>query len=566
MRNKEVAQLLQKIAELLAFKEENIFKIRAYEKAAQTIEYLGKDIAEELQSGNKIAGVGESIAEKIKEYLSQGKITYLEELKKEIPPGLLEIMDIPGLGPRRAKLLYEKLGIKNVAELKQAAQQHRLQELESFGQKLEENILKGLKLLSQAQERMLISTALEIAERIIAELKKAGVKKISEAGSLRRRKETIRDIDILVASNSPEPVMKKFCSLGQVQARGETKASILTAENIQVDLRVVKETEFGSALQYFTGSKEHNIALRKLAITRNKKISEYGLFDQRGKKIAGESEEEIYHHLGLDYIPPELREDQGEIDLAKKHCLPTLLNLSDIQGDLHIHSNYSDGHMTIAEIVHQARQLGYRWVSIADHSQSLKVARGLSPEQLNKKIQEIKNLRAQEPEIEILIGSEVDILSDGKLDYPEEILKQLDVVIAAVHSNFKQDENTMTERIIRAMKNPYVHIISHPTGRLLNRRSPYAVNIDRIIEAAADYKVALEINAFPERLDLPDIWCRRAKEKNVLLAIGSDAHFLSQMEYLRYGVFVARRGWLSKKDLVNTRSVSDLKKLLTRRR
>jgi len=566
MRNKEVAQLLQKIAELLAFKEENIFKIRAYEKAAQTIEYLGKDIAEELQSGNKIAGVGESIAEKIKEYLSQGKITYLEELKKEIPPGLLEIMDIPGLGPRRAKLLYEKLGIKNVAELKQAAQQHRLQELESFGQKLEENILKGLKLLSQAQERMLISTALEIAERIIAELKKTGVKKISEAGSLRRRKETIRDIDILVASNSPEPVMKKFCSLGQVQARGETKASILTAENIQVDLRVVKETEFGSALQYFTGSKEHNIALRKLAITRNKKISEYGLFDQRGKKIAGESEEEIYHHLGLDYIPPELREDQGEIDLAKKHCLPTLLNLSDIQGDLHIHSNYSDGHMTIAEIVHQARQLGYRWVSIADHSQSLKVARGLSPEQLNKKIQEIKNLRAQQPEIEILIGSEVDILSDGKLDYPEEILKQLDVVIAAVHSNFKQDENTMTERIIRAMKNPYVHIISHPTGRLLNRRSPYAVNIDRIIEAAADYKVALEINAFPERLDLPDIWCRRAKEKNVLLAIGSDAHFLSQMEYLRYGVFVARRGWLSKKDLVNTRSVSDLKKLLTRRR
>jgi len=566
MRNKEVAQLLQKIAELLAFKEENIFKIRAYEKAAQTIEYLGKDIAEELQSGNKIAGVGESIAEKIKEYLSQGKITYLEELKKEIPPGLLEIMDIPGLGPKRAKLLYEKLGIKNVAELKQAAQQHRLQELESFGQKLEENILKGLKLLSQAQERMLISTALEIAERIIAELKKTGVKKISEAGSLRRRKETIRDIDILVASNSPEPVMKKFCSLGQVQARGETKASILTAENIQVDLRVVKETEFGSALQYFTGSKEHNIALRKLAITRNKKISEYGLFDQRGKKIAGESEEEIYHHLGLDYIPPELREDQGEIDLAKKHCLPTLLNLSDIQGDLHIHSNYSDGHMTIAEIVHQARQSGYRWVSIADHSQSLKVARGLSPEQLNKKIQEIKNLRAQEPEIEILIGSEVDILSDGKLDYPEEILKQLDVVIAAVHSNFKQDENTMTERIIRAMKNPCVHIISHPTGRLLNRRSPYAVNIDRIIEAAADYKVALEINAFPERLDLPDIWCRRAKEKNVLLAIGSDAHFLSQMEYLRYGVFVARRGWLSKKDLVNSRSVSDLKKLLTRRR
>lgn len=561
-----MAKLLYEIAELLAFKDENVFKIRAYEKAAQTIEYLNRDIAEEIKSGRKIPGVGESIAEKIKEYLTDGKITYLEELKKEIPEGLLEIMKIPGLGPKRTKILYEKLKIQNKDDLLKAVQAHRLRELESFGEKLEENIFRGLKSFSPADERMLISTALTIAERIIGELQKTGVKKISEAGSLRRRQETIRDIDILVATNSNQKVLDKFCSLGRVQARGETKASILTEENIQVDLRVVKEDEYGSALQYFTGSKEHNIALRKIAISQGKKINEYGLFTRSGKRIAGNTEEEIYQQLGLSYIPPELRQDQGEIELAKENKLPRLLELKDILGDTHIHTSYSDGHMSIEEVVEYARKLGYKWIGICDHSRSLKVAKGLSIETLQKKILEIRQVAKKNPDIEILVGAEVDILADGTLDYPDDVLEQLDLVIAAVHSNFKQDENTMTERIIRAMKNPNVDIISHPTGRLLKKRPPYQVNIEKIIAAAAETKVALEINAFPERLDLPDVWCRRAKEKGVLLAIGTDAHFLSQMEYMRYGVFVARRGWLTKENVLNTRTFSELRKILNRRR
>ncbi len=575
MRNKELAEQFYLIAQLLSLTDENPFKIRAYEKSAQVIESLPEAIEEIAKDKEKLAsipGIGKSIAEKVIEYLTTGKIQRLEELKKKFPSGILELLSIPGLGPKRVKLLYEKLGIKDVNTLKEFAQKGVLNTLPGFGEKIVQNILEGIKFVSISEKRLFLFDAMKIVDEIIAEFKNKNIIQIDPCGSLRRRKETVGDIDILCCTlaGKEKSVMEQFVNLSVVEkvlAHGETKSSITTKSNVQVDLRIIPKDVYGAALQYFTGSKQHNIHLRELANKKNLTISEYGVFKitNKTKPICGKTEQEIYSILNLDYIPPELREDRGEIEAAANHTLPKLIERKDIKGDTHIHSNYSDGANTIKEIVDYAEQLGYEWVIICDHSQSLKVAAGLDIPMLYKKIEEIKKMN-KNSKVKILCGAEVDILSDGRLDYPDDVLKELDFVIAAIHTGFKQSEEQITQRIISAMENKFVHSISHPTGRLINKRPAYNVNVQKIVEYAKKTAVMLEINAFPERLDLDDVYSKYAKEHGVKLSIGTDAHHVSQMEYIDQGIYVARRGWLEKKDVVNTMSYAELKKFLSLRR
>ncbi len=574
MKNKEIAKLLYQISELLSLTEENPFRVRAYEKAAQSIESIPTPIEEIAKRDEleEVPGIGKSVAEKIKEYFETGRIKYLEDLKKKFPDGLLEIMEVPGMGPKRAKYLFDKLKISDLESLKKAAQEGRLRDLPGFGEKTEKNILQGIELKSSSKERILLFDALNISNEIISELKKLQVvQKISPAGSLRRRKETIGDIDILctVSEGKEKLVIEKFTNLASVKkvlACGDTKGSIITEEGIQVDLRVVPQNCYGSALQYFTGSKEHNIALRELANKKDLTISEYGVFKIKDKTrpVAGKTEEEIYELLGLQYIPPELRENRGEIEIARKHLLPELIELEDIKGDIHVHSKYSDGANTIEEIAKEAEKLGYEWIIICDHSQSVKIAGGVSIKDIYKKIEEVRSFNSKHKGTKVLCGQEVDILSDGKLDYPDEILKELDFVIVAVHSGFKQSEQQVTERIIKAFQNKYVHAFAHPTGRLLGKREPYSVNLEKVLESAKEYNIFIEINAYPERLELTDIYCKKAKEVGIKMAIGTDAHNINQLGFISLGVDVARRGWLQKKDVINCLSYSELTKTLKR--
>jgi len=569
MENLEFARILREIAELLEIKNENPFKVRAYYRAAQVIEGLSESINTIAERGElrKIPGVGESIAEKIEELLKTGRLKYLEELKKEVPEGLLSLLEIQDIGPKTALLLYKELGINSMEKLEKALAEHRLRDLPGMGEKTEENIRRGIELLKETGTRMLLGTALPVAEEIISELKKnSPVEKIEATGSLRRFRETVGDIDILVVSKNSEKVMDVFTGLAMVRevlAKGPTRSSVLTTYGIQVDLRVVKPDQFGAALHYFTGSKNHNIAIRELGVKKGLKINEYGIF--RGKKkIGGEEEIDVFKSVGLPYIPPELRENRGEIEAAKEGRLPVLVECADIKGDLHIHSKYSDGENTIEEIVRKAKQMGYEYVGIVDHSRSMRFAGGLSISDLKKKINEIRRLNEKIKDITILAGAEVDIKVDGSLDYPDEILKELDIVIAAIHSGFKMDQEKMTERIIKGIENEYVHILAHPTGRLIGKRDPYRVDVERLIMAAAKRGIMLEINAYPERLDLPDIYCRRAKDEGIIMVISTDAHHLDQMRFMKFGVGVARRGWLEKKNILNTFSLKELFKKLKR--
>ncbi len=575
MRNKEVAELLLEIAKLLELKGENTFRIRAFEKAAQSISSLPQPIEDVIQTEQiqNLPGVGTGITQRIKQYLEKGRLDELENLKKQIPEGLLKIISIPGVGPKSAKIIYEKLKITSVEELKKAALEGKLTSLPHFGKKTEENILKGIELLKQEKGRILLNRALMLANQIINQLKSyPHIKKINMAGSLRRKKETIGDIDILCSGKNRKAIMDKFTHLPVVKealVKGETKSSIITKDGVQVDLRVIDENSYGAALLYFTGSKEHNITLRELAIKKGYKINEYGLYRLKKTKeefVYGKDEEGIYNRLGLQYIYPELRENRNEIETARKRKIPTLIIYSDLKGDLHVHSKYSDGSSTINEIVEKAKALGFKWVGIADHSKSLKVANGLSEKVLLKKIEEINKFNSKNKDFKILCATEVDILSDGSLDYSDDILKRLDLVIAAIHTGFKQNEKQITKRIIKAMKNKYVNIISHPTGRLIGKREAYALNIEEFLKVAKDTNTFIEINAYPERLDLYDIYCKKAKEMGVYLSIGSDAHFLEQMEYIYLGVDVARRGWLEKDNVINTLEYSELIKKLREKR
>ncbi|MEM2121796.1 MAG: DNA polymerase/3'-5' exonuclease PolX [Candidatus Woesearchaeota archaeon] len=569
MKNLEVAKLLYDIADMLDILGE-AFKPQAYRKAAKSIEGLGEDIEVYYKNGKleEIPGVGKSISEKIIEFLETGKSSYYEELKKKVPGGVSTLIEIPGMGPKRAMYLYKNLGIKSIEELEDAAKKGKLRELNGFGEKSEQDILKGIEILRKGQERFLLGVALPIAEEIVGRLKTLKeVQKISIAGSLRRMKETIGDLDILVVSNSPEKVMDFFTSMKEVQniiAKGTTKSSVILKNNLQVDLRVIEDKSFGSALQYFTGSKEHNIALREICKKKNLKLSEYGLFDKNDKMIAGKNEEDIYKKLGMQYIEPELRENTGEIEAALKGELPKLVNYNDIRGDLHIHSKWSDGDDEIRDIAIEAKKLGYEYIAISDHSKSQKIAHGLSYEDLEKRNKEIDSLNEKLP-IRILKGMEVDILPDGSLDYDDNILKKLDVVIVSVHSRFKSTKEEMTKRILKALENPYVNILGHPTGRLITSRIEYEVDIEKIIKKAKENNVALEINANPERLDLKDVYVRLAVNSGAKLAIGTDAHSKLHLGFIKLGVATARRGWAEKKNIINTLSLKELKEFLKKK-
>ena len=559
MRNLEIAKLFHEIADLLEIKDDNIIKIRAYRRAAMNLESLTEEIEAVAARGGlaEIAGIGKDLAAKIQQALETGRMEYLEELRKEIPRGVVELMAIPGVGPKTAKLLFEQLQVDSVETLENLALQGKLLGLPGIKQKTVENILKGIQVVKAGRERMPLGRALPLARELIQLLKKIPeVRKISLAGSLRRMRETVKDFDLLATSAKPATVMAVFTALPQVAEvllQGETKATIRHREGIQVDLRVVEPDCFGAALQYFTGSKAHNIRVRELAVRKGLKVSEYGVFNEAtGKRIAGATEEEVYKAIGLPYIPPELREDAGEVEAAIEGRLPALLTLSDLRGDLHAHTNWTDGHHTLEALIEAAQRKGYEYIIVSDHSRSATVAGGLSEEKLLEQISQIRVLRKKYTKIRILAGSECDILADGNLDFSDRTLAQLDIVICAVHSRFKQDRAGMTARIVKALSNPYVHIFAHPTGRLIGERDPYDVDLEAVLAAARQYEKALEINAQPSRLDLNDHHARRAKELGVRLAISTDTHSLDQLDNMGLGVATARRAWIEKSDVINT--------------
>lgn len=564
MKNQQIATIFNEIAELLELKGGNSFRIRAYRRAAQNLDGLAQDVAmltaDELMD---IPGIGKDLAGKVREYVETGAIAKHEELKKDIPAGVLELLRVPGLGPKKAKLFYDRLKITSAEALKAAITEGRLAGLSGIQKKTEENILRGIAALKKGSERTPLGRALPLAEEIVRRLKNAApVGRIEVAGSIRRRRETVRDIDILVTSARPQEVMEVFVHLphvNRVLAHGETKSSMVTDEGIQVDLRVVDEDSFGAALQYFTGSKEHNIRLREMAVKAGLKINEYGVFKGvAGKKIGGKTEEDIYRALGLAWVPPELREDRGEIDLARENRLPDLVTLDDIKGDLHVHTKWSDGSHDLGTIIDAARKQGYSYIAITDHTKGLGVAHGLDAKRLAEQGREIDAANRRLSGFRVLKGTEIDIRADGRLDLPERALSSLDIVVASIHSGFNQPREQMTKRLLAAIRNPRVSIIAHPTGRLLGEREPYAVDMAAVLREAARCGVAMEVNAYPLRLDLNDIHVRMAKDLGVPLVISTDTHVMTQLDQMAYGVAVARRGWAERGDVLNTLPVEKL--------
>jgi DNA polymerase (family 10) len=562
-KNKILAQMFEKIGDALDFQGENTFKIAAYRKAARVLEDLPEDVEEIYKKKGVegligIPGIGERIAKKIAEFLETGRMRKYDEVMGQVPQELISLLDVQGLGPRTLRLAYEKLGVKNLDDLKRVLDDGSLAALPGMGEKKVENIKKGLELYEKMRERIPLGLAYPIVQEIIMRMKELKeVEDISACGSFRRMKETVGDLDILVKGKDGSKIIQYFTELPgvtRVLASGETKGSVIFNDRFQVDMRVVPASSYGAALQYFTGSKAHNIHLRTIAKGLGLKISEYGVF-KGDDKIGGVEEEDVYKSLGLPWIPPELREDWGEIEAAEKGVLPDLVTMKDIRGDLHVHSKYSDGTATLEEIAKYAKEMGYEYIVIADHSKSVKYARGLEPERLLKKIEEIKNLNEKLEGIRLLAGAEVDILQDGSLDYDDELLSKLDFVIAAIHIWSKKEDTT--KRILKAMENPNVHAIAHPTGRLISSREGYQVDMEAIIEKAAQTGTALEINAFYDRLDLQDIYVKRAKERGVKIIIGTDAHNMGQLWMMELGVGIAKRGWLERKDLLNTLSLEE---------
>jgi len=592
MKNQEIAKIFYEIANYLEM-EGVAFKPYAYQKAAITLESLEKNVEEiykkrGIKALEEIPGVGESIALKIEEYLKTGKIKYYEEFKKKTPIKMEEIIAVEGTGPKRAKILYERLGIRNLKELEKAAKAHKIAPLFGFGEKTEKNILEGIEFVKRSKGRFLLGDILPRVKEVEQKLKNLKeVERVDVVGSIRRMKETIGDADFLVISNKPEIVMDFFVSLPgiiKIWGKGMTKASVRMREGFDMDIRVLPKRSYGSALQYFTGSKEHNILLRKIAIDKGLKLSEYGLFkkikNQKSKikntnqnskisesywiQIGGRTEEEIYHFLGMDYIEPELRENQGEIEAALKHQLPKIIGYNDIKGDLHCHSNWDGGKNTILEIAEKAMEMGYAYLGISDHTKFLRIEHGLNEKQLAQQKKEIDkvNLKFKIANLKfrILQGCEANILNDGSIDIKDEALAKLDYVIAGVHSSFKMEKSKMTERIIRAMENSNVDIISHPTGRILKRRDEYQIDFDKILKVAKETGTILEINSYPERLDLNYQNIRRAKEIGVKMAINTDSHHRDQMRFIEFGIAQSRRGWAEKEDIINCWPIEKLLK------
>jgi len=573
MDNQEVAAVFYEVADILDL-QGVAFKPIAYRRAARNIEDLEEDINKVAAEARleEIPGVGESVAKKIQEILKTGQLSYLNKLRSQIPAGLMDVLRVPDVGPKTAMVLYKELGIASVEQLKEAALQHRLRGLRGFGEKSEEKILQGIQTLESKGKRLLLGEALPVANSILDYLRsRLPLDRASVAGSLRRGRDTVGDIDLLVGDDEPALVMDAFVSypgVREVLMRGPTKSSVVLKSGLQVDIRAVQTKSFGAALQYFTGSKDHNVVLRRIASEMGYKLNEYGLFERSsGKLVAGATEEEIYEALGLPIMPPEMRENQGEIEAARDGRLPALVELADIKGDLHVHTDWSDGVMTPEDVVSGAMSRGYSYVAITDHSQSLKITGGLTPERLKKQVGAVRKLADEvSDKITLLAGSEVDIKADGSLDFPKSSLKDLDIVIASVHSRFKMARPEMTARIVAAIESGLVDILGHPTGRLIGERKPYEADMDKLFEAAKENAVCMELNSFPDRLDLNDGHCRLAKQAGVRVSIQTDAHRPEQLSYIELGVITARRGWLEKKDVLNTMDAKGLLAHLRSRR
>ncbi|MFQ5813355.1 MAG: DNA polymerase/3'-5' exonuclease PolX [Anaerolineae bacterium] len=568
MNNRQVADILYDIADMLEIKGEIIYKSLAYRRAADNILNLGRDVNDVWQEGElrQIPGVGEALTKKLDELLRTGHLEYYERLKEEIPPGVVAMLAIPDVGPKTAKLLYERLGLMSVADVERAAREGRLRDLPGLGVRSEANILAGIEALHRRSDRIPLGTAWPVAREILEALRAgcSALQQATAAGSLRRMKATIGDIDLLVASNEPEAVMDCFVNLPlveEVALRGSTKTTVILHNGLQVDLRVLEPARYGSLLQYFTGSQAHNVALRELSLDQGLSLSEYG-FKRDGKEVLCSDEESVYNTLGLPWIPPELRENRGEIEAAGRGELPKLIELRDIKGDLHVHTRWSDGAASIAEMAEAARARGYRYTVISDHTQSLGVARGLTPGRLREQRTEINRLNEQFADFRLLQGAEVEIKADGSLDLSDEVLSELDVVVASIHSSLRQERERITSRLISAMRNPHVDVIGHPLGRILGQREASAVDMDRVMAVALETGTVLEVNAIPDRLDLDDAHIRRAVRMGVRLVVNSDAHHAGGLAAMVYGVATARRGWAEAKDVVNTLSLNELLQLI----
>lgn len=567
--NGEIAEIFSKTADLLEIKGENPFKVRAYRNAARIIQNMGRSLDSLVKEGfdlTRLPGIGSDLASYIEEIVRTGKFSKLESLKRELPEGLEELLAIEGLGPKRVRELYEAFHITSLKDLANIAQSGEIYKLKGFGPKLVEKILKGITLAKKSGRRFRFDIAKPYAEDIKNYLQNfSGVLKVEVAGSYRRRKESVGDLDILVVAKNWDEVSDyfvKYPKVKEVVSKGETRSTVILNNDLQVDLRSVAMESYGSALHYFTGSKAHNIKIRKMAIDRGWKINEYGIFDG-DKKIAGESESGMYETMGLCFIEPELREDRGEIEACLEGKLPKLIERGDIKGDLHIHSNYTDGKASIKEMALAALDMGYEYIAITDHSKHLTVAKGLDEERILKQFEEIERLN-KELDIVILKGIECDILEDGSLDLPDSILERLDIVLGAVHFKFNLSKSEQTKRVIKAMKNPYFNVLAHPTGRVIGHRNAYEIDMDEIIKAAKGEGVVLEINAQPERLDLNDVLAKTAKENGNLFAISTDSHDVESLNFMEYGINQARRGWVEKEDVINTLSLRELKSVLKR--
>jgi DNA polymerase (family 10) len=572
MENKGIADVFTTIADILEIQGENPFRVRSYRNAARTIEDLSQSLESLMKTGQdleEIPGIGKSIREKIEEMISTGKCHFLEELRLQVPPGLTELLRLEGLGPKKVKLLFEQLGVDSIDRLEKAAQAGRLRNVPGMGLKTEEKILQSIGKYRAGMGRFKLSVGFIYAQALLEYLKIVpGVKRLDPAGSFRRRKETIGDLDILAICTKGSPVMERFVQYGEVAeiiSQGETKSSVRLQCGLQVDIRVLEEENYGAALHYFTGSKAHNVAIRERAKNLGLKISEYGVFRSRDdKRIGGAKEEEIFKAVGLSLIPPELREDGGEIQAAEQGRLPQLVELADIRGDLQMHTTATDGKNSIGEMAQKGKEMGYAYIAITDHSKAVRVAGGLDEKELARHLREIEKVNGRAAGFRLLKGVEVDILPDGSLDLRDDILKECDVVLASVHSRFAMEEKEMTRRIVQALKNPHVNILAHPTGRLILEREGYKVNLREVFQASLDYGVILEINAYPDRLDLRDADARMAKEMGAKLVISTDAHSVSQMELMKFGVFTARRGWIEAKDVINTLPLEGMMKELKR--
>jgi DNA polymerase (family X) len=579
MDKEQVAAVLNEIGTLLEIQGENAFRCRAYYNAARAVEQLETNLDEVVAAGKleEIPGIGATLRDKITTLVTTGRLPFHEELKKKTPPGLFQMLRVQGLGPKKVKALYEELGIDDLDKLRAACEADQVAGLKGFGAKTQQNILESLKFLAETGQRVRIDQALALATRLVEQIRECpGIVRLEVCGSLRRRKETINDIDILVSADDPGPIMERFVTLPQVvqvTGHGDTKSSV-TVANVQshgrrvlmnADLRIVRDEQFPFALHHFTGSKEHNIALRHRAQQAGIKINEYGITGPKGD-FKCKDEADIFRIFGMDYIPPEMRENTGELEAALEHRLPALVTLDDLRGTFHCHTDWSDGSATLEEMALAAKALGFKYLGIADHSQSLTVANGLSPQRVRRQQTEIDALNEKLSGIRIFKGTECDILPDGRLDFDDELLATFDYVVASVHSHFGQSEEEMTRRIVRAVSHPRVTMLGHATGRLLLRREGYRVDLEAVLKAAAEHGTMVEINAHPQRLDLDWLHCKRAKQLGAQLVINPDAHSTSELDLVRYGVEVARRGWLEKKDVFNTKTLAEVTKALAARK